>query len=185
MPTVKLTISKKFDRNEKENLALELTALVAKEIGKPEAVTQAIIADDAVVSFGGNFLAPSAFLVVMSVGGLPPEVCKRLSARYLADTESADSASTSTFLKSAAANGAGTLIPSEFSRIRESRRKASPPSAFSSVRTSFLFQSSRQGSGTPRYLKYSCPHPLIASTIGTSVSPNAVKEYSVFGGTTG
>ena len=36
MPTVKLTISKKFDRNEKENLALELTALVAKEIGKPE-----------------------------------------------------------------------------------------------------------------------------------------------------
>ena len=49
MPTVKLTISKKFDRNEKENLALELTALVAKEIGKPETVTQALVADDAVV----------------------------------------------------------------------------------------------------------------------------------------
>jgi hypothetical protein len=54
MPTVKLTISKKFDRNEKENLALELTALVAKEIGKPETVTQAIVADDAIVSFGGT-----------------------------------------------------------------------------------------------------------------------------------
>ena len=84
MPTVKLTISKKFDRNEKENLALELTALVAKEIGKPETVTQAIVADDAVVSFGGNFLAPSAFIFVMSVGGLNPEVCKRLSAALCA-----------------------------------------------------------------------------------------------------
>ena len=67
MPTVKLTISKKFDRNEKENLVLELTALVAKEIGKPETVTQAIVADDAVVSFGGNFLAPSAFIVAGQV----------------------------------------------------------------------------------------------------------------------
>ena len=80
MPTVKLTISKKFDRNEKENLALELTSIVAKEIGKPESVTQAIVEDDATVSFGGNFLAPSAFLVVMSIGGLNHDVCKRLSA---------------------------------------------------------------------------------------------------------
>ena len=88
MPTVKLTISKKFDRNEKENLALELTALVAKEIGKPETVTQAIVADDAIVSFGGNFLAPSAFIVVMSVGGLNPEVCKRLSSALCTWSES-------------------------------------------------------------------------------------------------
>ncbi|MEI3003102.1 MAG: phenylpyruvate tautomerase MIF-related protein [Victivallales bacterium] len=110
MPTVKLTISKKFDRNEKENLALELTALVAKEIGKPETVTQAIVADDAVVSFGGNFLAPSAFIVVMSVGGLNPEVCKRLSAAPApcwASMESADSAFTSTSRKSEEMNGAG------------------------------------------------------------------------------
>ncbi len=84
MPTVKLTISKKFDRNEKENLALELTSIVAKEIGKPESVTQAIVEDDACVSFGGNFLAPSAFLAVMSIGGLNQEVCKRLSAAICA-----------------------------------------------------------------------------------------------------
>ncbi len=84
MPTVKLTISKKFDRNERENLALELTAIVAKEIGKPESVTQAIVEDDATVSFGGNFLAPSAFLVVMSIGGLNHDVCKRLSGALCA-----------------------------------------------------------------------------------------------------
>lgn len=116
MPTVKLTISKKFDRNEKENLALELTALVAKEIGKPETVTQAIVADDAVVSFGGNFLAPSAFIVVMSVGGLNPEVCKRLSAALcalLGKYGVSGQRVTSTSRKNEEMNGAGTLTHSE------------------------------------------------------------------------
>ena len=80
MPTVKLMISKKLDRNEKEDLALRLTSLVAEALGKPESVTQALVLDDAVISFGGNFLAPSAFLEVMSIGGLSPKVCRHLSS---------------------------------------------------------------------------------------------------------
>ena len=80
MPTVKLTISQKFDREDKENLAVEISNIVSKELNKPLAVTQAIVADDAIVSFGGNFIAPSAFIVVMSIGGLTPDACKRLTA---------------------------------------------------------------------------------------------------------
>ena len=82
MPTVKLTISQKFEREDKENLAVEISNIVAKELNKPLSVTQAIVADDAIVSFGGNFIAPSAFIVVMSIGGLTPDACKRLSAAF-------------------------------------------------------------------------------------------------------
>lgn len=82
MPTVKITISKKFEREDKENLAMEISNIVAKELNKPLSVTQAIVADDATVSFGGNFIAPSAFIVVMSIGGLTPDACKRLSSAF-------------------------------------------------------------------------------------------------------
>lgn len=79
MPTVKLILSKKLERTEKENAALQLTTLVAKELGKPESVTQAVVTDDAVISFGGNFIAPSAFVVVMNIGPIKPEISKKLS----------------------------------------------------------------------------------------------------------
>ena len=52
MPVVRLTTSKTLERSEKEKLAVELTRIVAKELNKPAAVTQAIVADDSVVAFG-------------------------------------------------------------------------------------------------------------------------------------
>ena len=82
MPVVKLTTSQKLERGDQENLALELTAIVAMELNKPAAVTQAIVADNTVISFGGNFMAPSAFIVLMSIGGLNKDACQRLSAAF-------------------------------------------------------------------------------------------------------
>lgn len=82
MPVVKLTTSQKLERGDQENLALELTKIVAKELNKPASVTQALVADDAVISFGGNFTSPSAFIALMSIGGLNPDACRRLSAAF-------------------------------------------------------------------------------------------------------
>ena len=83
MPVVRLTTSKTLERSEKEKLAVELTNVVAKELNKPASVTQAIVADDCVVSFGGNFAGPSAFIALMSIG-VTPDACKRLSAGFCA-----------------------------------------------------------------------------------------------------
>lgn len=82
MPVVKLTTSQKLERGDQENLALELTRIVAEELNKPASVTQAVVCDDTVVSFGGNFIAPSAFIALMSIGGLNKETCTRLSAAF-------------------------------------------------------------------------------------------------------
>ena len=82
MPVVRLTTSRKLERGDQENLALELTNIVARELNKPASVTQAIVSDDTVVAFGGNFTAPSAFIALMSIGGLTPDACKRLSAAF-------------------------------------------------------------------------------------------------------
>ncbi|MBO4630933.1 MAG: hypothetical protein J5858_03325 [Lentisphaeria bacterium] len=82
MPVVKLTTSQKLERGDQENLALELTNIIARELNKPASVTQAIVSDDTVVSFGGNFIAPSAFIAVMSIGGLNRDSCTRLSAAF-------------------------------------------------------------------------------------------------------
>ena len=82
MPVVKLTTSLKMERSDKEKLAVELIQIVAKELNKPASVTQAIVADDSVVAFGGNFASPSAFIALMSIGGLTPDACKRLSAGF-------------------------------------------------------------------------------------------------------
>ncbi len=89
MPVVKLTTSRKMERSEKEKLAVELTRIVAKELNKPAAVTQAIVAEDSVVAFGGNFAGPSAFIALMSIGGLTPDACKRLSAAFCSLLEKA------------------------------------------------------------------------------------------------
>ena len=82
MPTVKLTTSQRLERGDQENLALELTRIVATELGKPVSVTQAVVVDDTVIAFGGDFSAPSAFIALMSIGGLKPDVCRRLSAAF-------------------------------------------------------------------------------------------------------
>ena len=82
MPVVKLTTSRKLERGDQENLAIELTNIVSRELNKPVSVTQAIVSDDNVMAFGGNFIAPSAFIALMSIGGLNPDACKRLSAAF-------------------------------------------------------------------------------------------------------
>ena len=84
MPVVKLVTSLQMERTARENLAVELTNTVARELNKPASVTQAIVTDNEVVAFGGNFIAPSAFIALMSIGGLNPDACKRLSSAFCA-----------------------------------------------------------------------------------------------------
>ena len=81
MPTIKLTTSVVLEREAKKTLSIELAKAVAETLGKPLAVTQAIVQDDEVISFGGNFDSDSAFIVVLSIGALNQTNCNALSAR--------------------------------------------------------------------------------------------------------
>ena len=82
MPTVKLVTSQKLVHGDRESLALELTGIAAGELNKPTSVTQAVVTDDTVIAFGGDFTAPSAFIEVTSVGGFSRDVCRRLCAAF-------------------------------------------------------------------------------------------------------
>jgi len=80
MPTVKATVSRRLEQAQKEALCLELSSSVADILHKPEVYVQAIVSDDAAISFGGNFSAPSAFVAVMSIGEFPEGANRKLSA---------------------------------------------------------------------------------------------------------
>ncbi len=79
MPLIKLQTSVKCAAETKEELALELSKICAKGIGKPESCVASIIEDDAVISFGGK-IANTAFVEIKSIGGLNSDVNNRLSA---------------------------------------------------------------------------------------------------------
>ena len=80
MPTVKVSTSKRMSAPQKEALCLELSSAVAGILGKPETYVQVLVSDDAVISFGGNFNAPSAFVAVLSIGDFAEGATGKLSA---------------------------------------------------------------------------------------------------------
>ncbi len=80
MPTIKVTASRHMESAQKEALCLELSSTVAGVLGKPESYVQVLVSDDAVISFGGSFSVPSAFVVVLSIGEFQPGTTKKLSA---------------------------------------------------------------------------------------------------------
>ena len=82
MLTVKLTVSQKLERQQKEDLAVKVSGLTADELAGALPEIQVIINDDTVVSSAGNFLAPSAFAAVISGESLSQKSCIRLSAAY-------------------------------------------------------------------------------------------------------
>ncbi len=82
MLTVKLTVSQKLDRTQKEDLAVKVSGLTADEFAGVLQEIQVVVNDDTVVASGGNFLAPSAFAAVISGESLSQEKCDRLSAAY-------------------------------------------------------------------------------------------------------
>lgn len=82
MPTIKITTSAVLSIPQKQDLVKEITSLGASIIGKPERVMQVIVSDGDVIAFGGELEPASAFVVVLSIGGLNPEVCRKLSAAF-------------------------------------------------------------------------------------------------------
>ena len=79
MPLIKVQTNVESNREAKEAIVKELSALTAGSIGKPETYQQALIEDDAVISFGGE-LGPAAFVEVRSIGGLNSEVNNTLAS---------------------------------------------------------------------------------------------------------
>ena len=79
MPLIKMQTSVKCPDEQKKSLVLELSKICSHCTKKPESYVQAIIEDDAVISFAGK-IANSAFIEVKGIGGLTPAVNKELSA---------------------------------------------------------------------------------------------------------
>jgi phenylpyruvate tautomerase PptA (4-oxalocrotonate tautomerase family) len=58
----------------------DLSALLAREIGKPEAYVMTCLEPRAAMTFGGT-AEPTCYIEVKNVGPLAPELTKRLSAQ--------------------------------------------------------------------------------------------------------
>jgi len=79
MPLIKLNISKTLEDKTKEELAKMLITTICNITGKPEGYTMAIIEDNATILFAGKDIE-GAFVEVKGIGGLTPEINKKLSA---------------------------------------------------------------------------------------------------------
>lgn len=82
MPTVQVTLSRRLHRADQQQLALALSSATASILSKPEAYVQVVIADDAIMAFGGNLVEDSAFVRVYSIGEFTPAASQKLSANY-------------------------------------------------------------------------------------------------------
>lgn len=78
MPMIKIQTSVKCN-DTKEKIVKGLSGILAKVTGKPERYCMALIEDDAVIAFAGN-IAKGAFIEVKGIGGLSPDINKKLSA---------------------------------------------------------------------------------------------------------
>lgn len=77
MPTISMQTSISCSEEQKKALVKQLSAICAKEIGKPEAYVLASIQDGVTMLFGGQ--PSSAMVEIKSIGGLDPMVNKKLS----------------------------------------------------------------------------------------------------------
>jgi phenylpyruvate tautomerase len=79
MPLIKMLTSVKAGDEKKKTLAKKLSKICADCTGKPEMYVASLVEDDAVIAFAGE-IKDSAFLEVRGIGGLTPDVNKKLSA---------------------------------------------------------------------------------------------------------
>lgn len=78
MPMIKVQTSVKCS-DAKEKIVKGLSKVLADVTGKPERYCMALIEDDAVIAFAGN-IAKGAFIEVKGIGGLSPDINKKLSS---------------------------------------------------------------------------------------------------------
>ncbi|GAV76891.1 MIF domain-containing protein [Cephalotus follicularis] len=79
MPCLNLSTNVSLDGVDTSAILSEATSTVAKLIGKPEAYVMVVLKGSVPISFGGTE-QPAAYGELVSIGGLTPEVNKKLSA---------------------------------------------------------------------------------------------------------
>lgn len=78
MPTLNLTTNVPLDGVAVSDVLKDASKAVARIIGKPESYVMIVLKGSVPISFGGSE-APAAYGEVASIGGLGPDVNKRLS----------------------------------------------------------------------------------------------------------
>ncbi|MBA0581569.1 hypothetical protein Gorai_023745 [Gossypium raimondii] len=86
MPCLNLSTNVNLDGVDTSAILSEATSSVAKLIGKPEAYVMIVLKGSVPMSFGGTE-QPAAYGELVSIGGLNPDVNKKLSAAIAAILE--------------------------------------------------------------------------------------------------
>ncbi|XP_043702948.1 macrophage migration inhibitory factor homolog isoform X2 [Telopea speciosissima] len=86
MPCLNLSTNVNVDEVDTSSILSEATKTVAKIIGKPEAYVMIVLKGSVPMSFGGT-QQPTAYGELVSIGGLNPDVNKKLSAAIAAILE--------------------------------------------------------------------------------------------------
>ncbi|CAJ1808570.1 unnamed protein product [Sphenostylis stenocarpa] len=86
MPCLNLSTNVNLDGVDTSSILSEATSTVANIIGKPEAYVMIVLKGSVPISFGGNE-QPAAYGELVSIGGLSPDVNKKLSAGIAAILE--------------------------------------------------------------------------------------------------
>eukprot|EP00262_Sarcandra_glabra_P001768 TRINITY_DN1192_c0_g1_i2.p1 TRINITY_DN1192_c0_g1~~TRINITY_DN1192_c0_g1_i2.p1 ORF type:complete len:122 (+),score=12.16 TRINITY_DN1192_c0_g1_i2:110-475(+) len=79
MPCLNLSTNVSLDGIDTSSILSEATKTVSKIIGKPEAYVMIVLKGSVPMSFGGT-QQPTAYGELVSIGGLNPDVNKKLSA---------------------------------------------------------------------------------------------------------
>lgn len=82
MPSIKLETSAILSKDQEKTLALDISALCAKILNKPESVVQVRIESNMTISFGGTAAADSAFIVIAFIGSVTPEASEAFPAKF-------------------------------------------------------------------------------------------------------
>ncbi|ESR42735.1 Tautomerase/MIF superfamily protein [Citrus sinensis] len=86
MPCLNISTNVKLDGVDTSSILSEATSTVANIIGKPEAYVMIVLKGSVPMSFGGTE-DPAAYGELVSIGGLNPDVNKKLSAAISAILE--------------------------------------------------------------------------------------------------
>ena len=86
MPCLNISANVNLDGVDTSAILSEATSTVAKIIGKPEAYVMIVLKGSVPISFGGTE-QPAAYAELVSIGGLNPDVNKKLSAAIAAILE--------------------------------------------------------------------------------------------------
>ncbi|KAG9139174.1 hypothetical protein Leryth_024667 [Lithospermum erythrorhizon] len=79
MPCLNLSTNVSLDGVDSSSILSETTSLVSKILGKPEAYVMIVLKGSVPMAFGGTE-EPAAYGELVSIGGLNPDVNKKLSA---------------------------------------------------------------------------------------------------------